>query len=57
MIELVYKGICENCKYRELELSACDLGEEALWDIHCKHEDACKRVEKNTTEKVRNESE
>lgn len=59
-IDIVFSGICEGCKYADLELDSAEqyLGEK-YWIVKCKHERACtearrkalSEVERRTNEK------
>lgn len=41
-IDIVFSGICEGCKYADLELESAEyyLGEK-YWVVKCNHERAC----------------
>ena len=61
MIELNFKGMCEDCKYADLNVHSIyteTIGEskyKKTWYVRCIHEDACYRMEDYMTEKMRNE--
>ena len=61
MIELNFKGMCEDCKYADLEINSIyteTIGGskyKKTWCVRCIHEDACYRIEDITIEKMRNE--
>lgn len=45
MIELVFEGMCRDCKCADLELIRTETYDEYnYWDVHCKHENACNRI-------------
>lgn len=60
MIELNFKGMCEDCKCADLEVYSIGVetiggSEYKRWCVRCIHEDACYRMEDYMTEKMRNE--
>ena len=60
MIELNFKGMCEDCKCADLEVDSIyaeTIGgsEYKTWRVRCIHENACYRMEDYMTEKMRNE--
>ena len=61
MIELNFKGMCEDCKCADLEVHSIyaeTIGEskyKKTWYVRCIHEDACYRMEDYMTEKMGNE--
>lgn len=56
MIELVFEGMCRDCKRADLELILTETYDEYnYWEVHCKHENACKRILKLATDQKRGE--
>ena len=61
MIELNFKGMCEDCKYADLKvysIYAETIGESKnnkTWHVRCIHEDACHRIDDVTIENMGNE--
>lgn len=56
MIELVFKGMCRDCKRADLELIQTETYDEYnYWDVHCKHENACNRILKLATNRKKGE--
>ena len=58
MIELVFEGMCRDCKRADLELIQTETYDEYeynYWDVHCKHENACNRILKLATDQKRGE--
>lgn len=59
MIGIVYKGMCEDCKYADLELDYIEncYGQK-IWSVKCIHEHACDWTETRMIRReVRGESE
>lgn len=48
MIEITMTGMCEGCKYAELELDCYHACNENYWSIRCRHEYACNYMETKT---------
>lgn len=58
MIELVFEGMCRDCKHADLELIRTETYDEySYWDVHCEHENACDRILKLATNRKRDEQE
>lgn len=61
MIELNFKGMCEDCKCADLEvysIYAETIGrskDKKTWCVRCIHEDACHRIKDVTIKNMRNE--
>ena len=61
MIELNFKGMCEDCKCADLEVYSIDVETigrskyKKIWCVRCIHEDACNRIDDVTIENMRNE--
>lgn len=60
-ITIKMTGYCKNCPEAELELEevyreSFDADSNVLWNIYCKHGEACERIfkgrHKNTTEEI-----
>jgi len=45
MIRIVKEGICKDCTYAELELFTRCSDIITIWEVRCKHAQACARVE------------
>jgi len=50
MIELNFKGMCEDCKCADLEVNSIyaeTIGgsKNKIWRVRCIHEEACNRIE------------
>ena len=57
MIELNFTGMCKNCGVADLELHSFEtsgLGgsTKRLWQVRCRHAEACDRAEDETIERI-----
>ena len=56
MIELKFKGKCEDCKCADLELKCSTyVNNDRVWVVKCKHKEVCDHMEDYISEKLRNE--
>ena len=54
MIELVFKGMCEDCECADLELDSLEYGDGTMWwTVRCRHVDACDRMEDKTIDRLK----
>ena len=54
MIEIRYSGICENCKYADLEMRGVDIGiDMKQWIVKCRHEAACNAFKMRMEDRTR----
>ena len=55
MIEITMTGMCEGCKYAELELDCYHACTENYWSVRCRHEYACNAMENKTIDRLSKE--